>query len=129
MTIVEFSMRILPWLSAAAVAGCMLAPPALAQTNRFDGNWSVEVVTQQGACDRAYRYAVIIQNGQARYGGPEQFNVSGRVQSNGTVSASISRGQDRANVRGRLSGNSGTGTWSTSGGRVCSGNWNAEKRG
>jgi hypothetical protein len=129
MRIVEFSMRTFSWLGAAALMGCLLAPPALAQTNRFDGNWSVEVVTQQGACDRAYRYAVIIQNGHARYGGPEQFNVNGRVQSNGTVSASISRGQDRANVRGRLSGNSGSGTWSTSGGRVCSGNWNAEKRG
>jgi hypothetical protein len=129
MRIVEFSMRIFAWLGAATVMSCMLAPPVLAQTTRFDGNWSVEVVTQQGACDRAYRYSVIIQNGQARYGGPEQFKVNGRVQPNGSVSASISRGQDRANVTGRLSGSNGTGTWSTSGGRVCSGNWNAEKRG
>jgi hypothetical protein len=70
-----------------------------------------------------------VQNGQARYGGPESFNVNGRVQSNGSVSASISRGQDRANVSGRLSGNTGRGSWTTSGGRVCSGYWNAEKRG
>ena len=122
-------MRVLSWLGGAAMAALVLAPQAQAQTNRFDGNWSVEVVTEQGACDRAYRYAVVVQNGRARYGGPENFNVTGQVQQNGNVSASISRGQDRANVSGRLSGSAGRGTWSTSGGRVCSGYWNAEKRG
>jgi hypothetical protein len=125
----EFSMRMMSWLGAAAVTASFFAPAAQAQTNRFDGTWSVEVVTEQGACDRAYRYSVIVENGRARYGGPEAFDISGSVQANGTVSATIARGQDRANVRGRLSGRTGTGTWSTSGGRVCSGNWNAEKRG
>ena len=122
-------MRMLSWFGVALAAAFFLAPQAQAQTNRFDGNWSVEVVTEQGACDRAYRYAVIVQNGRARYGGPENFNVNGQVSQNGSVSASISRGQDRANVSGRLSGATGRGTWSTSGGRVCSGYWNAEKRG
>ncbi|WP_134497555.1 hypothetical protein [Microvirga pakistanensis] len=122
-------MRMMTRLGAAALAAFVLAPAAQAQTNRFDGRWSVEVVTEQGACDRAYRYSVIVENGRARYGGPEQFNVNGRVQPNGSVSASISRGQDRANVTGRLAGNAGRGTWNTSGGRTCSGYWNAEKRG
>ena len=122
-------MRVMSWLGAAVVMSSLVASHAQAQTNRFDGNWSVEVVTEQGACDRAYRYAVVVQNGRARYGGPENFNVNGQVRPNGSVSASISRGQDRANVSGRLSGNTGRGTWTTSGGRVCSGYWNAEKRG
>ena len=125
----ELSMRFLPWLGAALMTAVILSPQAQAQANRFDGNWSVEVVTEKGACDRAYRYAVVVQNGRARYGGPENFNVNGQVRPNGAVSASISRGQDRANVTGQLSGNSGRGTWTTSGGRVCSGYWNAEKRG
>ena len=122
-------MRVISWLGAAVAAASFLVPQAQAQTKKFDGTWSVEVITEQGACDRAYRYSVIIQNGRARYGGPENFNVNGQVQQNGAVAASISRGQDSANVRGRLSGGTGTGTWSTSGGRTCSGNWNAEKRG
>ena len=121
-------MRITSWLGALVMAALFLAPEAQAQTRKFDGTWSVEVVTERGDCDRAYRYSVIVQNGRARYGGPEQFNVDGQVQSNGAVSASISRGQDRANVTGRLAGNTGRGTWSTSGGRACSGYWNAEKR-
>jgi hypothetical protein len=122
-------MHVISWLGAAVAAASVLAPQAQAQTKKFDGTWSVEVITEQGACDRAYRYSVIVENGRARYGGPENFNVNGQVQQNGAVAASISRGQDSANVRGRLSGNMGTGTWSTSGGRTCSGNWNAEKRG
>ncbi|MBM6582593.1 hypothetical protein ILT44_20515 [Microvirga sp. BT689] len=122
-------MRSLSWLGGAAMVALVAAPQAQAQTNRFDGNWSVEVVTEKGTCDRAYRYAVVVQNGQVRYGGPENFNVNGRVQQNGSVAASISRGQDRANVSGRLAGSTGRGTWTTSGGRVCSGFWNAEKRG
>lgn len=122
-------MRIVPWLGMAIVLTAFAVPQVHAQTRQFDGNWSVEVVTEQGGCDRAYRYSVIVQNGQARYGGPENFDVNGQVRSNGSVTASISRGQDRANVSGRLSGSSGRGTWTTSGGRTCSGYWNAEKRG
>ena len=122
-------MRFTSWLAAACMAAAVLPIQAQAQTNRFDGTWSVEVITEQGACDRAYRYSVIVENGRARYGGPENFNVNGQVQQNGTVAATISRGQDSAQVRGRLSGNRGNGTWSTSGGRTCSGNWNAYKRG
>ena len=73
---------------------------------------------------------MIVQNGRARYGGPENFNVSGQIAANGAVSGVISRGQDRANVRGRVSGGWGSGSWTASGGsRNCSGRWNAEKRG
>jgi hypothetical protein len=125
----ECSMRVVPWLGTAVFLAAFSAPQAHAQSRQFDGNWSVEVVTEQGGCDRAYRYSVIVQNGQARYGGPENFDVNGRVASNGSVAASIARGQDRANVSGRLSGATGRGTWTTSGGRNCSGYWNAEKRG
>jgi hypothetical protein len=126
----EIVMR--PTLSCGIVLLGALGIPAQsakAQARQFDGNWSVEVVTERGNCDRAYRYAIIIENGRARYGGQEDFAVSGRVQPNGTVSGSISRGKDRANVSGRLAGRSGSGTWTTSGSRTCGGRWNAEKRG
>jgi hypothetical protein len=122
-------MRVVPWFGAALFGVSALALPAQAQTKQFDGTWSVEVVTEQGGCDRAYRYSVIIENGRARYGGQEAFNVTGQVRPNGAISGGIARGQDRADVTGRLVGSTGSGTWKTSGGRSCSGNWNAEKRG
>ncbi|MEZ0171780.1 hypothetical protein [Microvirga sp. TS319] len=122
-------MRTMVWLGVTVLAVSSLAPEAHAQTKKFDGTWSVEVVTEQGACDRAYRYPVIVQNGRARYGGQERFDVNGQVRPNGSVSASIAHGQDRAHVTGQLSDGWGRGTWTTSGGRVCSGTWNAERRG
>ena len=109
--------------------GAVLAASQAQAQNKFDGNWSVEVITQQGDCDKAYRYPVTIQGGRVRYGGPEAFNASGSVSADGRVQGSISRGSDRANVSGRLSGSSGSGTWTASGGRTCSGRWNADKRG
>jgi hypothetical protein len=117
--------------AAAAFAAVVVSGAAQAQgAKQFDGNWSVEVITEKGDCDKAYRWPVIVQNGRARYGGPEGFNVSGQIAANGAVQGVISRGQDRANVRGRLSGGWGSGTWTASGGsRSCSGRWNAEKRG
>ena len=118
------------FLAAAVFAAAFVSGAAQAQSNKFDGNWSVEVITEKGDCDKAYRWPVIVQNGRARYGGPENFNVSGQIAANGAVSGVISRGQDRANVRGRVSGGWGSGSWTASGGsRNCSGRWNAEKRG
>jgi hypothetical protein len=101
---------------------------ALAASNPFDGNWSVQVVTEKGECDRAYRYPVVVENGRARYGGPESFNVSGSISPKGAVRVSISRGQDRADASGSAEGKWGSGSWKTSGSRACSGSWNAEKR-
>jgi hypothetical protein len=126
----EATMRLDLWFGLAVLSGLLVAgPDAEAQVRRFDGTWSVEVVTEQGDCDRAYRYAIRIENGRARYGGPEAFAVNGQVRSNGTVTGSIARGSNRANVTGRLQGEFGTGTWRTSGARNCSGRWNAERRG
>ena len=95
--------------------------------NAFDGSWSIEVITTSGNCDRAYRYGVRIENGEARYPGSD-FTITGRVAGNGAVRATISRGSDSANVVGRLTREgAGNGTWKATGG--CSGNWNAERRG
>jgi hypothetical protein len=99
--------------------------------HRFDGRWSIEVVTRDGPCDRAYRYGVQIQRGEAVYGGGE-VNIQGRVSPNGAVRGIISRGDNAAQVTGRLTpGGSGSGTWQTVGNGLisCSGNWNAMRRG
>lgn len=120
-------------VTLVALAG--LAAPASAATkkvqvpNRYDGAWSIEVVTLDGPCDRAYRYGVRINRGEATYAGGD-FSISGRVSGNGAVRAVIRRGSDSADVVGRL-GRQGTGggTWNTTGLIGCSGRWNAERRG
>jgi hypothetical protein len=101
---------------------------ALAQ-QQFSGNWSVEAVTEQGTCKRTSRYPVVIENGTVRSNAPQGVNVSGRVQANGHIQTNIQRAMTRAEITGRLSDRSGSGTWTTSGTVVCSGRWNAQKQG
>ncbi len=110
-----------------ALAGALSLASNFAQAQQqFSGNWSVEVVTEQGTCNRAYRYPVVIENGAVRSNGPEGFNVSGRVQANGHIQTNIQRNLTRAEITGRLSDRSGSGTWTTSGTVICSGGWNAQ---
>lgn len=103
--------------------------PAQAVAPSYDGNWSVLVVTERGTCDRAYRYAVRVAHGQVRYSGDAQVSLGGTVTPEGTVRVSIRRGQQGANGSGRLSEESGAGTWHGVGSNgSCSGRWEAERR-
>ncbi|HEY8565162.1 MAG TPA: hypothetical protein VIL65_06650 [Beijerinckiaceae bacterium] len=114
-------------LAASTLA--QAAPAHATLSSKHDGRWSIEVVTEAGACDRAYRYAVLVQNGEARYAGAEPITVSGKVAPSGSVKVSIAYGETRANVTGQLADASGTGRWTWTGSRTCSGHWRAERRG
>jgi hypothetical protein len=93
----------------------------------FDGAWSVLIVTQQGECDRAYRYGIQISGGRVYYTGGGA-NFSGQVASNGAVQVFVSAAGASAAGSGRLSGNSGRGNWrGRSGGNICSGYWTATR--
>ncbi len=114
---------------AATLGSAEAAKKKVQVPHRYDGAWSIEVVTLDGPCDRAYRYGVQIRKGEASYAGGD-FNISGRVSTAGAVRAVITRGSDSADVVGRLArGGTGGGTWNTTGVISCSGRWNAERRG
>jgi len=115
--------------TSAESAPTRKSPPRAAATtgNVYDGSWSVLIVTEHGACDRAYRYGVDIVDGMVRYDGAVSF--TGRVARNGNVQVSVSSGSSRANGAGRLSRTSGQGRWvGYSGSDACSGYWQAERR-
>src|SRR6516162_4180101 len=88
-------------LSALLAAAWLWASPSAVASTRFDGAWSVLIVTDQGTCDRAYRYALRIADGRVYYDDPS-FSVSGGVDGGG----------QSANGYGRLFGNYGEGSWS-----------------
>jgi hypothetical protein len=111
----------------AALFWLAVAPAQSASLSQFDGRWTVLVVTDQGDCS-IYRYGVIVDLGQARYAGTADFTINGSVAPNGTVPASISRGSNHADVRGRLGQGTGSGLWRTAGSDDCSGHWTAERR-
>jgi hypothetical protein len=117
-------------LLAAALFGlAVIARPAVALATEHDGSWSVLVITEKGDCDKAYRYAVSVQNGQLKYSGDASIDMNGTVAGNGAVKVSIRLGEKGANGIGRLSGSAGTGTWhGAAGNSSCAGTWEAEKR-
>lgn len=105
------------------------ALPARAATP-YDGLWSVLIITEQGTCDRGYRYAVRIRNGRVSHADPSSssFNIQGRVAGGGGVRVSVARGEQRADGTGHLNRTSGSGKWRSAKGE-CSGIWTAERRG
>ena len=117
---------------AAALWGMTLwgmTPMSARAQAGFDGAWSILIVTESGECDRAYRYAVQIDHGHINYDGTAGVELTGNVDRNGRVSATVQRGGQGANGTGRLSGNRGRGTWqgkSSTG--QCSGYWEAQRR-
>ena len=115
-------------LAAVCTTGLFDSPQARARTP-FDGAWSVLVVTDQGACDRAYRYALQIADGRVFYDN-SSISVSGQVDGAGRVRVALNGGGQSASGYGRLSGNYGEGSWSgRSSVSQCSGHWQAERRG
>jgi len=92
---------------------------------RYDGMWSVSIVTEKGDCDRGYRYPIRITNGTLANGGAAGFNIAGNVTPTGYIKVTVSRGSASANGTGRLAGNEGAGSWK---GGSCSGSWTAERR-
>ena len=110
-----------------AVAGTTV--PARAQA-AYDGLWSVLIITNQGTCDRGYRYAVRIRKGNVGHADPSSssFNIRGRVVEGGAIRVSVARGDKRADGTGRMTRNGGAGKWRSSRGE-CSGVWQAERRG
>jgi len=111
----------------AAVLGLGFAATAIPAkaVGNFDGKWSVVVVTTKGDCDRAYRYPIAIRGTTLVNAGDTAFDISGRVQDNGSIAVKISYGDKSAQGSGRLSGTFGQGSWS---GGSCAGTWTAERR-
>ena len=100
---------------------------AASAATAFDGQWSVVIQTTRGSCDRAYRFALSIVNGNVAYAGGGA-DASGRVARNGSVHVRVSSGSSYADGHGRLGRSSGSGVWHGVGSGVCSGRWYAERR-
>ena len=117
------------YVAAGLVLASALAPTPASARTPYDGNWSVLIVTDQGPCDRAYRYGLSVRDGRVIYEGSAAVNVEGRVANNGVVRVRVWAGQQGASGAGRLNRTTGGGNWRGTGSMgSCSGNWTAERR-
>jgi hypothetical protein len=112
-------------IAATTLTTSVVVKPGFAAP-RYDGLWSVSIVTENGDCDRGYRYPIRISNGQLANAGDAAFTISGRVVENGAITVVVSAAGKTAAGSGRLSGDIGEGSWT---GGACSGSWSAERRG
>jgi hypothetical protein len=119
------SGAILAAIAAAGIAASSMASTPSFALPRYDGLWSVSVVTQKGDCDLGYRYPVRITNGTLFDAGDSSFTVSGKVGATGAITVTVSAAGKSATGSGRLAGDAGGGLWA---GGSCSGTWTAERR-
>ena len=125
MTSQQYPRRTLSFaLAALAVAAAATATSSNAKSV-YDGTWSVSIVTEKGECDRGYRYPVAIANGVLQNAGAADFDISGKVGANGTISVRVAHGDKSAMGTGRLTAAFGSGSWQ---GGACAGTWTAERR-
>src|SRR6267378_4271618 len=82
------SFRSIILAGALASAGVAATRGTAVARASYDGSWSVLIITQSGACDRAYRYGVQISNGSVLYGGGGPVSLQGRVARNGVIRVS-----------------------------------------
>jgi hypothetical protein len=110
---------ILALAAAAATVGAANA------STRYDGRWSLSIVTTRGACS-TYNFPVAISNGNVSF--PGLVKARGRVTGKGNVKVFVAAGDKSAQGSGHLSLASGSGRWSGhSGTDRCSGTWTVQR--
>jgi hypothetical protein len=111
---------------ALVAATATLTTTASFAEPRYDGLWSVLVMTEKGDCDPGYRYPIRIANGQLVNAGDNAFTITGKVGQTGAITVTVSAAGKSATGLGKLAGDLGGGSWT---GGACSGSWTAERRG
>ena len=120
-------MLLAPTLAAVLLG--FASPPSNAARrvggSPYDGTWSVAIYTLRGDCG-SVRVAAQIVGGRV-YSKDQSYQANGVVGDNGVIRVSVASGRLSASGSGRLSGNSGAGSWRSSEGE-CSGTWSASRR-
>jgi hypothetical protein len=110
-----------------SMCACVLAIAATApsEASNFDGQWSVQLTTEQGACGLNYQGTLSVLGGRIQDAGIF-MQTAGTVDQSGRVSIRITRGEDRLAAGGMLQGRAGSGQWKLPS-QQCSGHWHAAR--
>jgi hypothetical protein len=127
----SISQRLRGFVSTFLLALTLVAAAGTASAHtKYDGDWSVLIVTNSGACGASYRYGVQITDGTVIYSGGGMITMQGRVTQKGALRVIVRAGGQWANGSGRLTKIRGDGVWRGQGtGGTCIGTWVAERRG
>jgi hypothetical protein len=117
-----------PALVAAAMIGGANAQERLAAGQGQDGVYVIDITTSKGSCDKAYHWMIAVSGGRVSSAGNTPLDASGQITRRGVVDLAFERFGQTATARGRLAGQGGSGTWSSST-MQCSGSWRAARHG
>ncbi|MBV8565828.1 MAG: hypothetical protein JO273_10270 [Methylobacteriaceae bacterium] len=113
------------FVAVAMLTAAGLLPAHAGPKNRFDGNWSVEVITRHGKCDM-YKWRIVVGGGKITDLQGNLAQATGGISARGRVAVVLTRGSDSLSATGSLSTQSGSGSW-VSKSKGCSGEWRAER--
>lgn len=123
------SLAVLRLLTAASIAFAAVCVSPLAHAADHDGDWTVQVITERGKCDRSTSLSVRVTHGIVEYAGYTSAVVNGTVSPAGVANVTIRHFEEGATANGRLNGRTGAGDWHGVGlDGPCSGRWQAERR-
>ena len=113
---------------ATMAAAALTQATYVRAATKYDGAWSIVIVTRTGPCSAAYRFSGQIWNGIIYYSGGGPIDFNGRVRSSGAAWVKVSSGSNYALGHGRLTVSRGSGTWrgQTADG-YCTGTWTATR--
>src|SRR5690348_4873315 len=87
--------------------GALWSGSAFAEPAKFDGSWSVSLVSSGGLCGSGTSSILMVQGGRVRAGGAG-VSVSGQVGPSGSVSLALQENGVQGTASGKLSGASGS---------------------
>jgi hypothetical protein len=133
MSLVRYSHLFTAMLATAGVPLAMTAADAQQKITAIavedhDGVYSVDIVTEQGACDRAYHWTIAVNGGRVSSSSDAVMQATGHIDRRGVVSLAFRRDNNVAHVAGKVKGKSGSGTWSSPT-MQCGGSWRAARQG
>ena len=105
-------------------AGLFISGAAAADPAKYDGTRSVSLVSSGGLCGSGTSSVLTVRNGSV--GAVGSVSVSGQVGPGGSVSLALHKSGVQGSAYGRLSGTSGSGSWSVAS-LGCSGHWTARR--
>lgn len=118
------------WGLAAALIGMASAVHAqdgVAKRQNLDGVYAVNIVTQQGSCNKDYHWMIALSDGRVSSAGSTPMEASGQISRGGIVELAFERFGQVAKVIGRLARGTGSGTWSSTT-MQCAGSWRATRQ-
>jgi hypothetical protein len=115
-------------LMGAAAISAAHAQDGVAMRLNHDGIYAVNIVTQQGSCNRDYHWMIAVSGGRVSSAGDTPMAASGQINQRGIVDLAFQRFGQVATVTGTLAKGSGSGTWSSKT-MQCAGSWRATRQG